>query len=113
MRPIDADALQNIMFGNDVNSCGTECAVCSFLKVDNGKLVGCKLIDMQPTVDPVKHGHWIEYREERSFGLMNFIKCSECGSYHAKSSILDKPKFCDECGAKMDEHVGNADTLEE
>lgn len=46
--------------------------------------------------DAVKHGHWIVDNE-----LVSGIKCSNCDSsvfwMNAK-----RPKFCPNCGAKMD-----------
>ena len=53
-------------------------------------------IKAQPTVDPVKHGHWIFVED-----MVSYIKCSECGDdicwVNTKS-----PKYCPHCGAKMD-----------
>ena len=77
-------------------------------------------IERVPTVDaePVRHGHWtiediVTY--ERSYGGILYepvYKCSCCGrvteSYvRGDEPIMpedaDFPKFCGNCGAKMDE----------
>lgn len=60
-------------------------------------------VDAQPTVDPVKHGHWIWTR--------NYTwHCSECGGLIAtpgymptKDELPKRYRFCSQCGAKMDE----------
>lgn len=49
-------------------------------------------IDEMPTVDPVKHGHWIVDEDGN-------IKCSECG-YHGVGD-----NYCERCGVKMDEVI--------
>lgn len=86
------------------------------------------LIERAPTVDavPVVHGRW-EFEVTKEFGCRyhNFAvkaKCSECGKkrpawYGAFPHLDDEeaelaalvnaaaqkhPKFCEECGAKMD-----------
>ena len=61
------------------------------------------VIGDQPTVDPVKHGHWIWTR--------NYTwHCSECGGLIAtpgymptKDELPKRYRFCSQCGAKMDE----------
>lgn len=53
-------------------------------------------IAKQPTVDPVKHGHWIVDEDGN-------IKCSECGH----RSVGDN--YCENCGAKMDEVTNETD----
>ena len=63
-----------------------------------------------PTADvaPVVHGRWIE-KEKYTFGIMYY--CSLC-----ENRILDTGNpwhYCPNCGAKMDEPVGNSDRLEE
>ena len=50
-------------------------------------------IDNAPTIDPVRHGRWIEYETEK-------WKCSECGNHE---DLLDGKHhgWCGECGARM------------
>ena len=67
----------------------------------------CEMLNDAPTVDPIKHGHWIEH----DFGLI----CSECNHYtetmydepfnneFGKGWALKRPYYCGYCGAKMDE----------
>ena len=55
------------------------------------------LLEEQPTIDPVKHGHWIVYPT-----LVSFLRCSQChngvGWHNDK-----KPNYCPNCGARMDD----------
>ena len=48
-------------------------------------------IDSAPTVDPVKHGRWIEHGK-------NDNRCSLCGW----GVWVNTNNFCPNCGAKMD-----------
>ena len=76
---------------------------------------GCSAKNLQsisdmPAVDvaPVRHGRWVE-KEKYTFGIM--YDCSLC-----ENCILDTGHpwhYCPNCGAKMDEPVGNSDRLEE
>lgn len=64
------------------------------------------LINRLPTIDPVKHGKWIDKSEwHGTWGVCRY-ECSCCGY-----TIPRKPfsrgdgkgsKYCDECGARMD-----------
>ena len=67
-------------------------------------------------VQPVKHGRWIEThislckwipedeKEEGHSFYMAELKCSCCGRYNAVTFVLtlNKPDFCQLCGARMD-----------
>ena len=60
------------------------------------------LLEKQPTIDPVKHGHWI-------FTGRTY-KCSNCclsEDNAVEADPCDLPmlnfKYCPHCGAKMDE----------
>ena len=53
-------------------------------------------IKAQPTVDPVKHGHWIFVEK-----MVSYIKCSECGDDICWVNTK-RPKYCPSCGARMD-----------
>lgn len=64
----------------------------------------CEMLNDAPTVDPVKHGHWINDN--------GIYKCTVCNSLCLvagwASCIPEKQmykvfKFCPYCGAKMDE----------
>lgn len=62
-------------------------------------------IENAPTIDPVKHGHWKDVMElVRSYGTQTVIRCSECGKEQPKGSF-NVPKYCCECGARMDLEV--------
>ena len=65
-------------------------------------------IDKMPTVDPVKHEHWVSVDNDGDFPYV----CSLCGSkeynkdgvtlkYYAQAWV--KYPYCPVCGAKMDE----------
>ena len=47
------------------------------------------------TIDPVKHGRWIEDGDVQI--------CSECGEEH--EWVDYRASFCDNCGARMDGEV--------
>lgn len=75
-------------------------------------------IDKQPTVDPVKHGHWM-CENLRSKTAM--FDCPVCGKTcydlsgrgkHGEKSVCNY-RYCPWCGAKMDERFGNSEQLEE
>ena len=53
-------------------------------------------IKAQPTVDPVKHGHWVFVND-----MVSYIKCSECGDDICWVNTK-RPKYCPNCGARMD-----------
>ena len=57
-------------------------------------------IKAQPTVDPIKHGHWI-FAED----IVSYIRCSECGDDICWVNTK-RPKYCPNCGAKMDQNSG-------
>lgn len=54
-----------------------------------------------PTVDAVKHGHWLFYEEPDGY---YHSECSECGRWCDEDVFLKgKWHYCPNCGAKMDE----------
>lgn len=60
-------------------------------------------VDFQPTVDPVKHGHWIK---RNSVGTAT---CSVCGGLIMNFYNKDANTYCHNCGAKMDGDKGGID----
>ena len=81
---------------------------------DNHKFFFCagmryvvRLVKRLPTVDPVKHGHWIHVDELPSG---DYFKCSECNNHIflkfgwkvSFESPADEYHYCSLCGAKMD-----------
>lgn len=69
-----------------------------------------KLIDAQPTVDPIKHGHWKPYE----YGDYHWHECSVCkvADYYITDvtrfngtvdTLVFRREYCPHCGAKMDE----------
>lgn len=87
MRLIDADALIEQKFKNPI----------SYNAFVN-------LAKRQPTVDPYKHGQWIDVHYE-SGGVQGLARfCSICKSnISLMTRGLTKPNYCPCCGAKMDE----------
>lgn len=53
------------------------------------------IVDLQPTVEPTKHGRWIYYPEIVAYS------CSECHRYQYENN--GEYHYCPNCGAKMDE----------
>ena len=84
-RPIDADALIENKFKNDI----------SYKAFVN-------LIKRQPTIEPERRlGRWVAVGE-------CYVKCSECGLETAKNELRgialfgeNEPYFCPNCGADM------------
>lgn len=62
-----------------------------------------ELIDNQPKVDLVKHGHWIA--EEPFKGWWHCSECNAVLEYHGKN-LSNREKYCYSCGCKMDEVTG-------
>lgn len=84
MRLIDADRLKVVLEKNFGHTGGA-----SVLE---------QLIDEQPTIDPVKHGRWIE----DGYGNGEIV-CSNCGEPCATFSMLKpRDRYCKWCGAKME-----------
>lgn len=101
MRLVDADELKTAFpCGESVRTESVRATIDHMATVD------------APTVDPVKHGHWIE----SDVGLM----CSECNHYtdttyyepfnneFGRGWALKRPYYCGYCGAKMDEVTNDA-----
>ena len=57
-------------------------------------------IDAQPSVDaaPVRHGRWLRAGEPPLY----IIECSECRQLFFHHAGQAMPKYCLECGARMD-----------
>ncbi len=95
MRAIDADRLSAVLQKNFGHT--------------GGAAVMQQLIDIAPTIDPVKHGRWIcEY--DREAGETE-VTCSVCkdartvnGCYVSTNgeSLYFEDKYCPNCGARMD-----------
>lgn len=62
-----------------------------------------KCIDKLPTVDVVRHGHWVRHLDTRFGRLLNdIIICSCCGIAFSTEDMIRR-SYCPNCGAKMDE----------
>ena len=94
MRLIDADEFIETAWKKlDMND--------SFLPIDIKEHV----LDKMPTIDaePVRHGKWITDSIERNSSGVRpyYLFCSEC--HHSQYSRRHMPKYCPNCGAKMEE----------
>lgn len=92
MRLIDADALIEDIFKEidtykNIFLSGDHCA---------GMRNAVRLVKRLPTIDPVKHGHWID-TGRADYYLNKEYRCSCCNSV----DYLCSP-YCYNCGAKMD-----------
>lgn len=58
---------------------------------------GRRSIEDLPTIDPVKHGKWIEINDD-PWGT---FECDRCG-YIVKDIYRYPPKYCPNCGARME-----------
>jgi len=60
-------------------------------------------LDRVPTVDAVKHGHWVTITDEP---FADKYKCSECDKEPLIADCeFELTPYCPFCGAKMDEEV--------
>ena len=95
-RLIDADALKNHYSwwkgGTKENT------------LDEQKEIFDTIVNLQPTIDPVKRGKWIPINERAA-------KCSLCGAWEytngrdkTGTAIIHKAikHYCPNCGARMD-----------
>lgn len=62
-----------------------------------------KAIDDAPTVDPVKHGHWVEVQRIHETDHTAICECSLCGDTVWVYDGQRAWNYCPKCGAKMDE----------
>ena len=62
-----------------------------------------------PTIDPVKHGHWVGISDSEATP-----RCSNCGRIRFGSSLgyaMKYVPYCEKCGSKMDEEADHDDHL--
>lgn len=93
MRAIDADALVKEL--KRPSGLYADCERCSW-SISN-ECMDCIVEDVikcMPTIDPVKHGHWIDDGD-------CFI-CSNCRKAFGFLSAKCVTNFCPYCGAKME-----------
>ena len=63
-------------------------------------------IERVPTVDPVKHGHWVE-QEHCDWVYSKEYRCSECGKYRLMTNPFGREwNYCLNCGAHMEAEDG-------
>ena len=81
MRLIDADKLDDVVIG--LNQKGWAITRNEYKRIDG-------ILFEFPTVDPVKHGRWIEHHSVRGV----YYSCSNC-------KAEGYGRYCQNCGAKM------------
>lgn len=93
MRLIDADALSRVMY-HEAFETDTD-----MQRWDSGCWIRYKMfenaIEYVPTIDPVVHGEWVK----GGYSIEVYYNCSICGNTVWGYNL---PKYCDDCGAKMD-----------
>lgn len=99
-RSIDANKACRIieqLFCGDCRSY-THCENCPYNNV-------LMLLRNLPTIDAVRHGHWIKANDPMSspFDTMKRCLCSECREWGRVTS------YCPNCGARMDEEEEDAE----
>lgn len=66
------------------------------------------IIEESPTIEavPVRHGRWI-VKDNPNWRAYSIHECSLCGYYvhDTKLAKRDTMRYCQNCGAKMDEEV--------
>jgi len=95
MRLIDADALEKRLHELALDEWNQSTATSwsnAFLECED-------MVYDAPTVDTVKHGHWIYERlNDTRGGSYSVVYCSNCQAH-----VPWVTKYCLNCGAKMDE----------
>lgn len=92
MRLIDADALEKVVEIKEYDVINRDWG-------ESDGFSGAAVFNMiadSPTIDPVKHGHWIW---SKAIG----DKCSVCGFMCGSHDDDNADNYCSHCGAKMDE----------
>lgn len=71
-----------------------------------------RLIELTPTVDPVKHGRWIGEADGYADGelVYDMWHCSSC-DYFIEDDEEPTFHYCPNCGARMDEEADHDDHL--
>lgn len=85
MRLIDADAIPYVDLNGDMPQSKTRVYVAFKEKIDR-----------LPTIDPVKHGKWIEEPN-------CWYRCTNCGQHYPSIRGYMDYSYCPNCGAKMEE----------
>ena len=71
------------------------------MDIDEAIDVVVTTIDDAPTVDPMKHGHWVE-QEHCDWVYSKECRCSECGKYRLMTNPFGREwNYCPNCGAYM------------
>ena len=110
MRLVDADALKAIRF-HDLPylqivpaDCDTDEKVSAYKLGWNDAIDA--IVESAPTVDPVKHGHWVE-QECCDWVYSKECRCSECGKYRLMTNPFGREwNYCPNCGAHMEAEDG-------
>lgn len=99
MRLIDADKMRN-----KISAVCLECIYedeCDHCDIYDLR----EYLDCLPTIDPIKHGHWIDTQESVEVAH-DYLPICECSVCHEESVMINTDEynyFCGWCGAKMNE----------
>lgn len=85
-RLIDADAFEVFAYTHTSD------------EFDDGVRFVLEKIDEAPTIDPVRHGGWVEFVNEDGY---HDLRCSLCGEEQHVTFV--KFNYCPNCGARMEE----------
>lgn len=72
------------------------------LSMAHGMAISAPAVEAEPVV----HAHWVI--ERWNSGWIKSCTCSNCGNH--PRDAYDPPKYCDNCGAHMDEEVSECET---
>ena len=93
MRLIDADKLMGHLMDWALHDNATEIRECM------------EAVKEQPTVDPVKHGHWERHYSGPNVYADMFWHCSGCGYKNRDQWAYRYHNYCLHCGAYMMDEV--------
>ena len=102
MRLIDADKVIDVILKECVEY-ELNYDYCSGVMDGLGKAI--KIIVVQPTIEPVKRGKWVEIGQQYIHDWQMMNKCSACGHTVTNVSYGDSVihlKYCPYCGAEME-----------
>lgn len=107
-RLISEEKLAEILGEQWCDECMTDdCYYCNIYQIK-------EIIRNMPTVDDVRHGHWIgesQTKFEKLVFSSRVFKCSVCGNYLDFDGVnvgRGSANYCPNCGAKMGEVTEDA-----
>ena len=99
MRLIDADELMEKFYDIEFNAKHELFGESRDLALEGLKHIK-KALKGMPTIDPIKHGRWIQAGQPNE-NSETLYRCSICG-YLEVVPLYDTNNYCGNCGARMD-----------